>query len=262
MADFQTQVIDQSTITSQDLNVQARVDQFKQQLSSTRAIRVQLVEQMRGIVDQVKTLAQSRADLVGMFRSEASAMHPEMVVQDAWAFAQSSGAPFDLYQLWQIYVQKQQALTSKIEVLKNQYNVLASKDQMLAADEQNTLHLYASLNLPGAPSPEQLMAQVQVVDVIPTVDESSTIVSASALEHLTPEAADMVTLQAVDMESNYDRQEVNQDLIYSMAPQSSEVAQSSIVSEAEGIFQKLKENWKLVAVGVAVGYFVFGGREK
>lgn len=263
MADLQTQVMDQSQVSASDIDVAARVDQFKQQLSDTRTIRVQLVSQMQGLVSQVNTLASSRDGIYSMFTNEATHMFPSLVVKDAWAFAQTKDAPFQLYQLWTQYQGQIQDVEAKIQVLTGQFNALQTQDNALASDEKSTLDQYDAFasSVPGAPSAQDLYDSLQAIDVIPKVDEGSTIAKASALEQLTPDAADMVTLQAVDMDMNYDRQAVNASLVQNMAQPVDDNGNPIVPDTASPIVTAFKENWHLFLVGAVLWYAVFGGKD-
>lgn len=259
--DLQTQVVDPNTVTATDLNVAARVDQFKKALAEVRSMRVGMVEKMRGIVDEVKNLAASRDNMIGLFASEAQAMYPELIVKNPWEFAQSSESPFQLRQLFLTYQVKLDSILGRIGALTAQYNVLATEDQVLAGEEKQhlTMYGYFAASTPGAPSPEQLSSELDVLDVIPSVEEGSVIAKASALESLPEYTADAVTLQAVQMETDYDRHDVNEALNNQM------IDYREPVIAASGFEVSLRDpsssgfkKWHLLLGGALAAYFLFG----
>lgn len=255
--DVQTQVIDQSSLTEQDVAVQARVSDFKESLREIRAIRVGIVEKMRELVGAIQTQAYARDNVIGMFRSEAMKMHPELVVKDVWEFAQTSSSSFQLHQLYKIYQARLDGILSKMALIEAQFAQMKSKEERLAQEEAQILKLYADFaaSVPGAPAPEVLQAELQKLDVIPQVEEGN--VQVTALEELPMETADMITAQAVAMETGYDREAVNRALERSMYEPSQdksgelEALQNLVSQPVSGV-----KIWHLLLGGAAILYLL------
>lgn len=259
----QTQVIDQSQLTAQDLNLQARVDDFKSALAEIRASRVKVVEDMRGLTENIRNLSMSRANALGMFQSEASQMYPELVVKDMNAFLQSIPSNHPVMALWKQYDAKIAQIDSNLATETAQFDLLNEEQAALAKEEEQTLSMYGlfAQDFKGAvPAPTDLMNELQTIEVIPVV-ESGDVQIRSALQILDPEAQAMVINQAVSMETGYDAHAVNENLTNDMPMM---VQKSLIDTVGDMIPGEQSPKFKVFGLALVIfgAFYIFGGKEK
>lgn len=199
--DVQTQIVDESGLAN-EVNSNARVAGFKQNLAENRAFLVTLVQEYQALSETLRTQIQSNEDTIGLFKAEAYKMYPELITQNIDEVLKNISAAHPLAQLWSKYQQKVGAGNTAIQVTVGQMNEKKALIAQAEAQEKSLLDSYAMFarfSATPVPSAEQLKAEIDAEAVIPRVEEGSTVASIPALELLDPEAADMVTLQAVKM---------------------------------------------------------------
>lgn len=266
--DLQTQVVDQETqVSSQEVNLSGRVAAFRDELARLRAFRVGVIEKMRSVAEHVKEAVAARDNLLGLFRSEAVKMRPELLVKDVYALVQSNSAPIEVQSLWSVYQGRLNQIQISLAQYIKQFNSLMQSNDSLAASESSTLQMYSSLasSFPGqVTSVTDMKASLQALDAIPQVDEGSVIATQSgpsAIEQLDPDTADMVTLQAVNMESNYDPRKIRQELQDTMleAPQETQNNETLDITP-QSVVSRIKP-WQIFLAGAGLAYLFFGGKK-
>jgi len=260
--DVQTQIMDQPVISNQLIDEQNKFETFKAALADVRALRISIVQKINGLIVEVKNLVSSRDNAIGMFNSEAGAMYPELQGQDISSTVSSLASTHPLKQLWDVYAERvasiNQSLGARIDELKNNE---AMEDQT-AYQEKNILDLYSSFQINAVselPTVEQMLQSLQQVEVIPYVDESSTIVSLNQIEKLNPEAAAIVTKEIAssytDDGTDYnDEDEQTKSMRMSLQPVEGAVSQGAALVPVE-------PNYKKITLGVGclfLAWVLFG----
>lgn len=251
--DVQTQVMNepQQTFTAQEINNQAIVSDFREKLASIRMNRINLAQQKKAIHDQLRELVSSRNNLLGMFKSEALNMYPELVDKNVRAIINSVSPSHPLYQLWSNYQQKVQEIVTQIAVKFQEFKSLMREGNRAEIDENAVLSQYdqfAESATTTVPTVQDMQSELAAVEVIPESEDSSLIASITAIELVSPEAADLVTLEAAqaDQEAEMD---MPQEEIQTMMTQAQAQPGPDI------------KKWGLVLGALALAYVIFGGKE-
>lgn len=274
MPDVQTQVIDQSQLSADSINLSSRVAGFKQALTDIRSQRVDVVTQMEGLNAKVESLVDARNDILNYFQQDALNMYPDIVGMDLASLLDQLAADHPLVQLWQDYQVKLADNQKALDSYASDFSVLAQKEATLEKSEQDTFNMYAVFaeNFPGqVPTTDEVMADLQAVDVIPKVEQTNVVVTLPAIERLDPMAAAMVTAQTVVQQTGYDQHMVNKTLRDSMAPPpeddtvaqavATSAAQSASLASDAGIVPSSAPGLNMWGIGIAVlaFFYIFGG---
>jgi len=207
--DVQTQIVDESGLANQ-VNMDARVAAFKESLAQNRANLVKQVQEYQGLSVTLRDQIAGNEQTIELFKTEAYAMYPELITQNIDSVLNSISASHPLAQLWSKYQAKIGAGNTAIQVTNGKLN---DKKALITQAEQTEKGLLDSYAMFAKFSPvpvlsvDQLKHQIDSEAVIPYVEEGSVVASIPALELLDPDAANMVTLQAVKMQENAELQQ-------------------------------------------------------
>lgn len=250
--DVQTQVVVQNGTDAQMFTDQ-KVANFKQQLSALRAGFNDLVQMKIALAQNLKDLHYGWSQVMSLFRTEAIQMYPELVSADIGEIVKTLAGSHPLVQLWNKYQEKNANSVAQIETAQEQVKEIDSQLAVIQGQESEILQMY-KVFAQGAPAPapsvDSLVGQLQSEMIIPEVDEQSLVVSSvAALETLDPVAANMVTLQALELQeqSLYDAQEREQSAL--------------AMQSANGSPNQNFKTWGVLA-GVAAFIYIFLGDDK
>lgn len=218
--EVQTQVMDETAVADEIYNQQSVAD-YKDALSQIRVARVVGVQQIEGLASEIRGLMDSRANLIAMYQSEAVAMYPELQGQDIYKILDGISTAHPLYQLWTQYKPKIDDLAQTVTDKFKNLDELNKAANDLANQEAVVLHsydtFYSSATTP-IPTPAQILAELQAVEVIPYVEEGTLRAELPAIERLSPSAAAMVTLQTLEVANEGD---------YSESPEQTETQENA-----------------------------------
>lgn len=215
--EVQTQVIDepQQVYTREQMQNQVAVAEYKDSLSHIRLNRISVAQQVNGISFEVRGLVESKDNLLQMFRSEAEAMYPEIQGQDAFDVMATLSASHPLYSLWDQYKGQLDAVIQDIKSKFIQLDELEKAFEEYTRQEQvifeSYTKYYETCSTP-IPTPKELLADLQAVEVIPYAEEKSLRADLNAIELLDPMAAAMVTLQTLEVAREGDYSESPEQL--------------------------------------------------
>lgn len=199
---FQTQVVDEATLEAEIQN-QATVAKFKRELAELRAFKFECYRRLVDLHSTLKSMSEERASLLSMFDSEAMAMYPELTPDSIGPTLEAVDPAHPLYALWLKYAEKLEALDLNAQQKLESLSV--NEADYIQADEREVeiLESYAQFAAEAStfvPSVEELSMMLENEEAIPRVDESSLIADISAINELSPEAADMITLEKVEQQ--------------------------------------------------------------
>lgn len=259
--------LDSPELTAAELNVDARVQAFKDELANIRAARASAVSQMKGIIIKINDYKLSQGQLLSQFEEEAYAMYPELVARDLKSTLESLSASHPLVVLWTQYSQKIDALSQSISVAQSDLDtavVEASKAEEMEKQVLATYSLFAANSPAPVPSAEELQKELEIIEAIPRVDENNVqVTNVSALETLSPAAADMVMLQAMETFKEDDYHTDPDDMRDGEYTGTGELAQriQTMTAGAEASVMPTFDKKKLIMIvgGLALAYVLFGG---
>jgi hypothetical protein len=207
MADFETQVISEEQIVSDAvMSTEAFVSQFKRSLSLVRACLVNYIQEQQAIRLDIKKLSDTLGFLVSSFKTEASAMYPDLIVKDLDSILPTLSGSHPLSILWEQYRVKIDQAEQSLLVAESAYVAKTTEVAKALQDEDKVLTDYANFantSPIAVPSVDQLRTLVENEEVIPYVEEGSTNAYLPAIETVSPEAASIVMLQAAENEDQY-----------------------------------------------------------
>lgn len=254
---------------------QATYDGYKKHLTEIRLKRIDVVQQLKGQISDIDALSKSRDDVIGMFKSEAMQMYPDLAGRDIGQVLPQLAMNHPLLQLWDQYADKINTINNKMFDSLQLLSDTQATDTDLAKQEADALNQYAAfqaLTPTPLPSVSDLLANLQAVEVIPMVDESSTIVSMNAIEDLNPEAAAILANELADKmpadDATDDEDEQTKTQMQSMQySQEGKIRQGLTAAEAldasavVSADQLAQPNFKRLGYGLAVvtlAYMIFG----
>lgn len=202
----QTQIIEQSwePLDIQKYNEASQFDSFKKSLMDLRLQRVNIIQELSGMTATLNTLIQSRDNLIGMFQSEAKKMYPDLMGMDIGKVLPQLAIGHPLLSLWDIYAEKISNANAEILTQLQKMTDKNAADNTLAAKEAEVLKSYSSFKSSAAgawPTTAELLATLQHIEVIPYVEESSTIVSLPMIDRINSNAAAIIALETADKTS-------------------------------------------------------------
>ena len=274
---MQTQIVEQSWTQAdvQRANEATKFDEFKKALEDIRLIRINLVQEITGIAAGLDSMVASRNNLIEMFKSEAVSMYPDLAGMDIEKVLPQLDMRHPLLQLWEQYAEKLEALNTKILNTLALVNEKKTADDVAAQQEMEVLNSYSSFQstaLSDFPTMEELLAKLQQIETIPYVDESSTIVSMSAIERMNPNAAAIVAQELaskinnaeVEVSDEIDQQQVQ---MQTMMPEGEQyerqgMTQQEAIAVAES--QLAQPNLRKLGIGLAVvtlAFMIFKGNK-
>jgi hypothetical protein len=243
--EVQTQIIDQSQVSGDEINAQARVADFKQLLSEARLARVTALQKRQAQIDRINAAKYDRDNLISLFKSEAKKQYPDIETEHLAQALSSVSKDHPLQVLWSNYERQIEKATDQIS--SDVSDLQAVNDEIYQAEFQEkrlsqAYQAFSESSPVQVPSLDDVLNELGTVEAIPYVEESSTIVELPAIDLLSPAAADMVTLQTMQAEKLED--EVNQTRAMT-APMTDKTW-----------------NIGLIVGGVALLYILFGGSKK
>lgn len=267
-----TQNLEAETIASEEIVNQAKVSEFKTALADIRLRRAGVIQEMLKLKGIIKVRNEESGNLKFMFRKEAITMYPELAARDITSVLKEISPVHPLSSLWANYMAKIDGQTLQLNKAVNNYNSLADTDNVYAKSEKENLVNYAKFyemsSTPVMP-PEQMESELQLLSQIPYAEEGSTIVTLPAIEHLNPEAAAMIMMQALASETNGELSKIDQayegDEYYNgeLQPSYEQVKYLSATgsSESSGLDVKGLKPWGLL-LGVVGLWYVLSGDKK
>lgn len=271
--DVQTQVTDEATpsLSLAEVNDQSSLADFKEALTNIRLQRITLAQQVDGLSKELNDLVSARTGVLQMFESEAVAMYPELQGKNIEAVLYSVSTDHPLSDLWGQYKQKIEQI---VIIMQDKLGALAemNADAVDLSNQEavvlNAYSVFASSAVTAVPTPEQLLAELQAVEVIPYVEEGSVRANMNAIEMLSPSAASLVTLQALEVEREGDYSESYAQTPTQETSQLNTMTAAQDLTEGAGVNALLspKGNAELKKMGTwfavaAVAYLIFGGKK-
>lgn len=267
---------DDAPLSEADVNVGARLENFKQILSNIATICIQATQVMSAIKGDIQDLNYAASSLLAQFRDEALQMYPDIEGQDIEQVMSGLAASHPLMQLWSQYQVKLDEISQTLAVKSQDYSANEAVYNQAEADQASTLQMYAQFqsDFPDLPTADALQAQVDNEKILMTAEEGSTVASLPAIELVNPLAASIVMKQAADVQAEdvsssdpddgadgeYTPTAVNpgdDGQIYTMMNRSVDpgiTSQSQIPSQYKPLG---------IALGVlALAYILFGGSKK
>ncbi len=208
---FATQVVNEAEIQAEITN-QTTVANFKNRLTDLRSFKFECIQRLKNIQATLKKMSEERAYLLSMFDTEAIQMYPELTLDTIGPTLQSVVPSHPLAMLWEQYAAKLESLDASAEGELSSFAV--NEKDYIEADTQEVQILeeyagFASQASTYVPSVEELSLMLESEESIPKVDESSLIADISAINILSPAAADMITREQVDQEEQLAKTEAD-----------------------------------------------------
>lgn len=189
-----------NVMTADEMHNLSKAQQFKEDLSAIRLMRIDLVQQGNAIIGEIKRLTQASEETQRMFESEAMTMYPELHGQDIFTAMESLVMDHPLRQLWDQYAQKFTVINEELSNDKRSLDKVNEDFASLTNQEAGVLESYrifAESASTVVPTYEEMMTDMDAVEAIPYAEVQPPL-NMSAIEMLSPEAAAMVTLQSLE----------------------------------------------------------------
>lgn len=199
-ADAQTALIAQNNeLTSQTVDEQTTVDQFKDVLGQIKADKASLTEEIPALEQKLGALKESREQLVAMFLDDASNTYPSlkgMSLNQVLSQITAPGIP--LATLWAKYQPQVSSVEQQMAESIKDYSEAQAEYAYVVDQETKVLSEYsdfvASASI-GVPSVDDLKSEMDIESLIPVSDAQNIIACTSAMDFIDPDARAAIELQ-------------------------------------------------------------------